>query len=132
MKQPAARGVCKVGKRRAGQTRYDPSRSRARSGALRTTHHGLRSPSLLGLRQTVAAVISRDTLIASGGETDVCVLASVLAAVDFGCRVIIAEDAVCNSSDESHDALLNLYTQRFGLQIEVASAAAIVGAWPTD
>ena len=33
-----------------------------------------------------------DTLIVSGGETHVCVLAIVLAAVDIGYRVILAED----------------------------------------
>jgi nicotinamidase-related amidase len=47
-----------------------------------------------------------DTLIISGGETDVCVLATVLAAVDRGYRVIIVEDALCSSSDQTHDALL--------------------------
>jgi nicotinamidase-related amidase len=70
-----------------------------------------------------------DTLIVSGGETDICVLATVLAAVDFGYRVILAEDALCSSSDESHDALINLYTIRFSLQIEVATVASIHASW---
>ncbi|MCP3459664.1 cysteine hydrolase family protein [Bradyrhizobium sp. CCGUVB23] len=70
-----------------------------------------------------------DTLIVSGGETDVCVLATVLAAVDYGYRVILAQDALCSSSDESHDALLDLYTKRFSLQIEVASAESILENW---
>ncbi|MGY8710821.1 cysteine hydrolase [Bradyrhizobium sp. 18BD] len=73
-----------------------------------------------------------DTLIVSGGETDVCVLATVLAAVDIGYRVILAEDALCSSSDESHDALLDLYTKRFSLQIEVASTARILASWSVD
>jgi nicotinamidase-related amidase len=34
-----------------------------------------------------------DTIVASGGEIDVCVLATVLGAVDAGFRVIIATDA---------------------------------------
>ena len=34
-----------------------------------------------------------DTLIISGSETDVCVLATVLDAVDLGFRVIVVEDA---------------------------------------
>jgi nicotinamidase-related amidase len=65
-----------------------------------------------------------DTLVVSGGETDVCVLATVLAAVDFGYRVILAEDALCSSSDQSHEALLDLYTNRFNIQIEVAPTDA--------
>jgi nicotinamidase-related amidase len=73
-----------------------------------------------------------DTLIVSGGETDVCVLATVLAAVDIGYRVILAEDALCSSSDESHDALINLYTKRFSLQIEVAPVASILASWSVD
>jgi nicotinamidase-related amidase len=70
-----------------------------------------------------------DTLIVSGSETDVCVLASVLAAVDHGYRVVIAGDALCSSSDESHDALLDLYARRFDVQIEVASVAEIIDGW---
>jgi nicotinamidase-related amidase len=70
-----------------------------------------------------------DTLVFSGGETDVCVLATVLAAADLGYRVILAEDALCSSADESHDAMLNLYTGRFDIQIEVASSEAILQCW---
>jgi nicotinamidase-related amidase len=70
-----------------------------------------------------------DTLIISGSETDVCVLSSVLAAVDYGYRVIIAEDAVCSSSDEGHDALIGLFNQRFDIQLEPAKAEAILSAW---
>ena len=78
-----------------------------------------------------AALQSRqvDTVIVSGSETDVCVLSSVLAAVDLGYRVIVASDAVCSSSDESHDALIDLFHRRFEVQIEVADTAEIVEAW---
>ncbi|MHC2279292.1 hypothetical protein ACVME8_005935 [Bradyrhizobium diazoefficiens] len=37
-------------------------------------------------------------------ETDVCVLSTVLSAVDLGFRVVIVEDALCSSSDVGHDA----------------------------
>lgn len=70
-----------------------------------------------------------DTLVISGGETDVCVLATVLGAVDYGYRVVIATDAVCSSSDETHDALLALYGRRFGEQIETATVEEILDAW---
>ncbi|SDE11443.1 Nicotinamidase-related amidase [Bradyrhizobium brasilense] len=73
-----------------------------------------------------------DTVIVSGGETDVCVLATVLAAIDIGYRVIVAEDALCSSSDQSHDALLQLYAERFSIQIEVASTADILRMWTLD
>jgi nicotinamidase-related amidase len=69
------------------------------------------------------------TLVVSGGETDVCVLATVLAAVDRGYRVILAEDALCSSSDQSHDALMQLYTQRFEIQIEVSTTSEILACW---
>jgi len=70
-----------------------------------------------------------DTLIVTGSETDVCVLSSVLSAVDLGYRVIVVEDALCSSSDQSHDALLDLYRRRFDVQIELATAAEVLETW---
>jgi nicotinamidase-related amidase len=70
-----------------------------------------------------------DTLIISGSETDVCVLSSILAVVDYGYRIIIAEDAVCSSSDEGHDALIGLFNERFDMQLEPAKVEAILSAW---
>ena len=49
-----------------------------------------------------------DTIIVTGSETDVCVLLSVLMAVDLGYRVTIARDGTCSSSDETRDALWSL------------------------
>ena len=69
------------------------------------------------------------TLIFTGSETDVCVLASVLDAVDRGFRVIVVEDGLCSSSDEGHDALMTLYRTRFTEQIELASLAETCSLW---
>jgi nicotinamidase-related amidase len=70
-----------------------------------------------------------DTLIVSGSETDVCVLATVLHAVDIGYRVIVVRDAICSSSDEGHEMLMRLYHTRYTEQIETADAETILGRW---
>ncbi len=70
-----------------------------------------------------------DTLIVTGAETDVCVLATILGAVDRGYRVIVVTDAICSSTDEGHDALLGLYLNRFAQQIETAECATILESW---
>jgi nicotinamidase-related amidase len=70
-----------------------------------------------------------DGLIITGAETDVCVLAAVLDAVDLGYRIVLATDALCSSSDTTHDALLTLYRTRFGQQIETASSETILTSW---
>lgn len=69
------------------------------------------------------------TLIITGAETDVCVLATILGAVDQGFRVIVARDALCSSADESHDALLDLYRKRFDIQVELSTTTEIREAW---
>jgi nicotinamidase-related amidase len=70
-----------------------------------------------------------DSLVISGAETDVCVLAAVMGAVDFGYRVVLATDALCSGSDATHDALMTLYRSRFTEQIETAEVADILAAW---
>jgi len=61
----------------------------------KTRYSALAEPELIEhLRQREA-----DALIVSGSETDVCVLATVLDAVDLGYRVIVVRDAVCSSAD---------------------------------
>jgi nicotinamidase-related amidase len=70
-----------------------------------------------------------DGLVITGAETDVCVLAAVLDAVDLGYRVVLATDALCSSSDATHDALLTLYRNRFTQQIETASSETILACW---
>jgi nicotinamidase-related amidase len=70
-----------------------------------------------------------DTIIVTGGETDVCVLAAVLGAVDRGYRVVVGRDCLCSSSDTAHDASITLYQRRYGQQVEVATAETIVANW---
>jgi nicotinamidase-related amidase len=70
-----------------------------------------------------------DGLIVTGSETDVCVLATVLGAVDLGYRVIVVRDAICSSSDEGHDALLRVYHRRYSEQIETADAEDVLRRW---
>ena len=68
-------------------------------------------------------------LVVTGAETDVCVLATVLGAVDRGFRVILARDGICSGSDRTHDALVTLYERRFSQQIEIAEIAEILAFW---
>lgn len=70
-----------------------------------------------------------DTLVISGGETDVCVLATVLGAVDRGFRVVLATDGICSSVDRTHDALMELYHSRFSQQVEAATTDEILDRW---
>ncbi|MBB4293976.1 nicotinamidase-related amidase [Rhizobium leguminosarum] len=60
-----------------------------------------------------------DTLVITGGETDVCVLATTLGAIDLGYRVIVLKDAVCSSADDTYDASLELLHDRFSVQLEL-------------
>jgi nicotinamidase-related amidase len=70
-----------------------------------------------------------DTLVITGAETDVCVLAAVPDAVDLGYRVVLAQDAICSSTDETHDALMTLYGRRFSEQIETVDSDEILASW---
>jgi nicotinamidase-related amidase len=91
----------------------------------KTRYSAFAEPSLLSHLQAREA----DGLIITGSETDVCVLATVLDAVDAGYRVIVVRDAVCSSSDEGHDALMQIYHRRYSEQIEVADAGTILALW---
>jgi nicotinamidase-related amidase len=91
----------------------------------KTRYSGFAEPRLLAHLQAREA----DGLIITGSETDVCVLATVLGAVDFGYRVILVQDGVCSSSDEGHDALMKIYHRRYTEQIEVADAGTIIARW---
>lgn len=69
-----------------------------------------------------------DTVVISGAETEVCVMAAVIGAIDLGYRVVIATDAICSSADSTHDAMHHIYDSRFGMQVETAAVMEIVDA----
>lgn len=81
-----------------------------------------------GLDRLIAELDVREVVI-SGGETDVCVMATVLGAIDRGLRVVIAADAICGSADETHDAAMVLYASRFSEQVELAGTDEILSGW---
>jgi nicotinamidase-related amidase len=70
-----------------------------------------------------------DSLVITGGETDVCVLATVLGAIDRGFRVVLVTDAICSSTDETHDALMELYRSRFSEQVEAVTMQEVMDHW---
>lgn len=69
------------------------------------------------------------SLVVTGAETDVCVLSTVLDAVDRGFRVVIVEDALCSSSDAGHEALMTIYRTRMQEQIELISSRELSALW---
>ena len=91
----------------------------------KTRYSGFAEPRLLNhLRQRQA-----DGVIVTGSETDVCVLATVLGAVDLGFPVTLVTDAVCSSSDEGHDCMLQVYHRRYSEQIATTEAETILSRW---
>ena len=75
------------------------------------------------------AALDTDTIIATGVETDVCVMATVLTALDRGLRVIVVADACASSSEAGHRAALEAIFPRFDQQIEIADTATILRTW---
>lgn len=70
------------------------------------------------------------TLLISGGETDVCVLAAVMGAVDLGYAIILLKDGICSTSDQTHDATLELYETRFSTQLRLSTVEEVLRLWP--
>lgn len=70
-----------------------------------------------------------DTIILTGGETDVCVLSTLLGAIDWGFRVILVTDALCSSADQTHDAMMEIYRSRFGEQVETVTTDHVLESW---
>jgi nicotinamidase-related amidase len=70
-----------------------------------------------------------DTLILSGAETDVCVWATALDAIDAGLFVILARDAMTSGSFEAHAATLDVIAPRFAPQLMLMDGATLDAAW---
>ena len=72
---------------------------------------------------------STDTLVITGFETDVCVLATALAAIDLGYRVVLVKDAMASSNEAGEKAALHQVFSRFDQQIEVINSEELFGNW---
>jgi nicotinamidase-related amidase len=72
--------------------------------------------------------LGADTLLFTGVETDVCVLATLLAAVDRGYNVIAVADALASSSQAGHDATLDHVLPRLPDQVEIVTTADVLAA----
>lgn len=70
-----------------------------------------------------------DTIVVTGTETDVCVLAAVLGGVDHGYRIVLVTDALCSSCDEAHDALMVMYKMRYRHQVHTLTTAEVLDRW---
>jgi nicotinamidase-related amidase len=68
-----------------------------------------------------------ETLVVSGGETDVCVLATALGGIDLGYGVVVLRDAVCSGADETHDASLTVLGDRFSVQLDLIATEEFLG-----
>jgi nicotinamidase-related amidase len=95
----------------------------------RIVDKGVYSPWTEGALDRLLRRMGTDTLIVTGGETDVCVLGTVLGAVDRGYLVVLVTDAVFSSSDATHSALMELYRNRFSEQVEAVSTAELLRFW---
>ncbi|KQV38893.1 MULTISPECIES: cysteine hydrolase [unclassified Rhizobium] len=71
------------------------------------------------------------TVVVTGGETDVCVLSTVLGAIDLGFRAIVLSDAVCSGADETHDAAVDLLGDRFSVQRDLMKTEEFLSAVTT-
>lgn len=70
-----------------------------------------------------------ETIVITGGETDVCVATTIMGAIDHGFRVVLPTDALFGSADETHDAMLRIYRSRFALQLETCRTQDVLDEW---
>ncbi|EPE96511.1 isochorismatase hydrolase [Rhizobium grahamii CCGE 502] len=89
------------------------------------------SPWVSGELHSVLVNEGVDTVVLTGGETDVCVLAAALGAIDLGYRVVVLKDAVCSGADDTHDASLELLGDRFSVQLRLATTDQFLSDLPS-
>ncbi|WP_077967278.1 cysteine hydrolase family protein [Ensifer adhaerens] len=71
-----------------------------------------------------------ETVVVTGGETDMCVLATVLGAIDLGFSVTVLRDAIYSGADETHDAAIDLLSERFSVQLKLVKTEEFLSAIP--
>ncbi|BAB54871.1 cysteine hydrolase family protein [Mesorhizobium japonicum] len=69
-----------------------------------------------------------DTLVTTGAKPMSAFSRPFLARSISG-MVVLVTDALCSSSDATHDALMTVYHQRFAQQVETAGMEAVLSAW---
>lgn len=77
------------------------------------------SPWTSGVLQQHLTSQSISHLVVTGGETDVCVLSTVLTAINLGYYVTVLTDAVCSGADATHDSALALFGDRFSAHVDL-------------
>lgn len=70
-----------------------------------------------------------DALVVTGVETDVCVLTTVLDAVDRGIHVVVVTDGVASSVPAAHRATIEHVYPRYDQHLELMTTDEVVAAW---
>ena len=66
-----------------------------------------------------------DTLLFTGVETEICIYATLMSAIDRGYRCILVEDGVWSPDEEAHEATLDILLRRLDDHVEIVSSAEI-------
>ncbi|MGQ0485046.1 MAG: cysteine hydrolase [Hyphomicrobiales bacterium] len=79
-------------------------------------------------KPTLDALLA-DTLVLTGVETDVCVLATAMTAIDRGLRTILVGDALASSSRQGHESAMTAIYPHFDQQVETIDTATLLEEW---
>jgi nicotinamidase-related amidase len=88
-------------------------------------HSGFENPGL----QTALDELSAEAIIFTGVETEVCVLATALTAIDRGYRTLLVSDAIGSSDMKSHQACLDRIFARYDQQLELIDSSTLLASW---